>query len=183
MVLIMPRRTRTPEEIARNRLERELGNSGIIAGAVFSGIATFVMLTIALTRYEISIKIIIGIIAILLLGLTIYLGMNYLKQKNAMEDILEAFLSGERSISNISIISGLNSKAVMKIIQSMIIKGIIQNAYIDKLNYKIVEKQKTTDNANNIGKVVKCTGCGAKNTLKGIVDQKCEYCGAVLSEE
>ena len=99
-----------------------------------------------------------------------------------MEDVFESVLGGERSITNMSATSGLNEKEVIRITQSLLSKGILENVYIDKLNHKIIEKQKNADKSNNIGKVVQCSGCGAKNTLNGIIGQQCEYCGAVLHE-
>lgn len=108
--------------------------------------------------------------------------MSYIKQKNAMEGILEAFLNGERNISSIALSVRLNNKTVVNLIQRMIFKKIIMDAHIDKLNNKIVDSQKA-GSSENIGKIVICTGCGAKNTLTGKLGQTCEYCGAAINED
>lgn len=45
---------------------------------------------------------------------------DYIRQKNVMKGMLEAFLAGERNISNIAIAVGMNNKTTAKLIQTMI---------------------------------------------------------------
>lgn len=170
------------ENLARQRLSKETGNSGFLVGTIFCGVALAWALLMLLAGNSVSTKITAGIISVLLVIVIIFLSLNYMKQKNAMSDILEAFLSGERNISNIVAISGLSNKVTTKLIQNMISKGIIADATIDRINNRIVDKVKSAVSVENAGKTVICAGCGAKNTLTGVVGQKCEYCGAVLSE-
>lgn len=178
---LFQRKEKSKEQIAREKLEKEAGDSGMIMGAIGCGFATIMLLSQLLADNSVAVKITAGVFTLPLAALTVFLAIIYLKQKNAMSDILEAFLAGERSISNLVVITGLNNKTATRIIQNMITKGII-DANIDILNNKLVDKVKTVASAENIGKTVLCTGCGAKNTLTGEVGQKCEYCGALLSE-
>ena len=174
------------EDLARERLTRELGNSGLIIGIVFCSVAlawTLLMLLMGLIGNDASVMITSGIVFIILVAIIIFLAMNYTKHKNAMEGILEAFLAGERNISNIAIGVGLNNKTTAKMIQTMIFKKIIIDANIDRINNRIVDNKKATGLAENVGKIVVCEGCGAKNTLNGKAEQRCEYCGAIISED
>lgn len=179
---IFSKKETSKENLARQRLSKETGNSGFLVGTIFCGVALVWALLILLAGASVSSKIKAGIVSVLLVVAIIFLSLNYVKQKNAMSDILEAFLSGERNISNIVAISGLSNKVTTKLIQNMISKGIIADATIDRINNRIVDKVKSDVSAENAGKTVICTGCGAKNTLTGNVGQKCEYCGAALSE-
>lgn len=166
------------DEIARARLQNELGDSGWIMGAVWCGIVAIWAAIFSAVGESTSIRIISCIVLVVSIALLIFCVIKYIRRKNALEDVFESVLAGERSIKNISVTSGLNEKEVMRIVQSILSKGIIQNIYIDKFNHKILEKQKNVD----IGKVVLCSGCGAKNILNGIIGQKCEYCGTLLHE-
>ncbi len=179
---LFQRKEKSKEQIAREKLEKEAGNSGILMGAIGCGVATVMLFTPLLAGNSVAVKITAGVFSLPLAALTVFLAIIYIKTKNAMSDILEAFLAGERNISNIVSITGLSNKVTTKIIQNMISKGIIIDATIDRINNKIVDRAKTVASAENIGKTVLCMGCGAKNTLTGEVGQKCEYCGALLSE-
>lgn len=179
---LFQRKEKSKEQIAREKLEKEAGNSGMLVGGIWSGLLSACALMLLFGGENLSTKITAGITFVPLLVATIFLIMNYVKRKNAMSDILEAFLAGERNISNIVSITGLSNKVTTKIIQNMISKGIIIDANIDRLNNKLVDKVKTVESTENAGKTVLCTGCGAKNTLTGEFGQKCEYCGALLSE-
>lgn len=172
---------KSDDELARMRLQREIGNSDWIGGAMWCGIVA--IWAAIFSAFGKSISIISCIVLVVSIALLIFCVIKYIRQKKALEDVFESILGGERSITNISITSGLNEKEVIRIVQSIISKGIIKNIYIDKLNHKIIEKQKNGDKSENIGKVVQCNGCGAKNILKGIIGQQCEYCGALLHED
>lgn len=173
---------KSADDLARERLEKASGDSGWIGGIVACAIALAWTLLFLLDG-SVSVKITSGTISILLVAAIVYFAINYIKQKNAMTGILEAFLAGERNISNIAIGVGLNNKTTAKLIQTMILKKIIVNANIDRINNRIVDNKKTMSSAENIGKIIICTGCGAKNTFTGKVGQRCEYCGTVISEE
>lgn len=179
---LFPKKEISKEELARQRLSKETGNSVMLVGGIWGGLLSACALMLLFCGENLSTKITAGIVFVPLLAVTVFLIMSYIKQKNAMSDILEAFLAGERNISNIVSITGLSNKVTTKIIQNMISKGILIDATIDRINNKIVDKAKTVASAENAGKTVLCTGCGAKNTLTGEVGQKCEYCGALLSE-
>ncbi len=174
---------KSDDELARTRLQRELGDSGWIMGAVWCGIVAVWSALLSAVGESTSIKIKSCIVLVISIALLIFCVIKYIKRKNALEDVFESILAGERSIRNISVTSGLNEREVIRVVQSLLSKGIIKNVYIDKLNHKIVEKQKNADESGNIDKVVLCSGCGAKNTLNGTVGQQCEYCGAVLHED
>ncbi len=174
---------KSTEEIMRERLSHELGNSGLIGGIMWCGIVSAWAFLFLLDGETASVKIISGIIFALHLALIIYLAIRYLRQKNAMEGILEAFLAGERNISNIALSVNVDNKTVSKLIQTMIFKRIIIDAHIDKTNNRIIDTQKTADSSKNAGKIVICSGCGAKNTLTGILGQTCEYCGTAIRAE
>lgn len=180
---IFNQQDKSTEDLMRERLSKETGNSWLIIGAVWCGIGLFWALMALVAGEGISVKVTSAIIFILLLSLLIFLVRKYVRQKNALEGILEAFLAGERNISNIAISVDVDNKTVANLIQTMISKKIIINAHIDKINNKIVDNLKTTGSTENVGKIVICSGCGAKNTLNGKVGQKCEYCGAGISEE
>lgn len=180
---LFKRKEKSKEQIAREKLEHETGNSGFLVGTIFCGVALAWALLMLLAGNSVSTKITAGIISVLLVIVIIFLSLNYMKQKNAMTGILEAFLAGERSISNIAIGIGLNNKTTAKLIQTMMSKKIIIDANIDRTNNVIVDNKKTNCSPDNIGKIIICTGCGAKNTFTGKAGQRCEYCGAVISEE
>lgn len=176
-------KAKSDDEIARTKLGRETGTSVWFVGAMWCGLIAFVTFSIGTaSSASLSTRIILRIVSVILIVLTIVCAIKHIKRKNALEDVFESVLGGERSIINISATSGLSEREVIRIIQSLLSKGILKNVYIDKLNRKIIEKQKNADKSNNVGKVVQCSGCGAKNTLNGTVGQQCEYCGAVLHE-
>lgn len=179
---LFQRKEKSKEELARQRLSKETGNSVFFMGIIICSVVLMWTLLLLIIGKGAPIKITSGIISVLLVPVIVFLSSKYIKQKNAMSDILEAFLAGERNISNIVSLTGLNNKTAITIIQNMISKGIIIDANIDRLNNKLVDKVKTVASAENAGKTVLCTGCGAKNTLTGEFGQKCEYCGALLSE-
>lgn len=174
---------KSADDLARERLAKVSNNSGWIAGIGCSGVALAWALLLLAVGDGTSVKIKSGIISVLLVAAIIFFAINYVKQKNAMNSILEDFLAGERNISNIAIGVGLNNKTTAKLIQTMMSKKIIVDANIDRINNRIVDNKKTMSSAENIGKIIICTGCGAKNTFTGKVGQRCEYCGAVISEE
>ena len=174
---------KSTEELMRERLEKESGDSGWIVGIVWCGIVLLWSLLLSFWGISTSVKVTSAIIAVLALAALIFMARNYVKQKNAMEGILEAFLAGERNISNIAISVDLDNKTAAKLIQTMISKKIIIGAHLDRINNKIVDSLKITGSLENVGKIVICTGCGAKNTLSGVVGQKCEYCGTGIGEE
>ena len=174
---------KSADDLARERLENTIKSSGWIAGISCSGVALVWALLLLAAGDGTSVRIKSGIISILLVAAIVFFAINYVKQKNAMTGILEAFLGGERNISNIAIGIGLNNKTTAKLIQTMMSKKIIIDANIDRINNRIVDNKKATGSVENIGKIVVCEGCGAKNTLNGKAGQRCEYCGAVISEE
>lgn len=174
---------KSADDLARERLEEALNNNGWIEGIGYISVALAGALVFLVIGDGTSVKIKSGIISVLLIAAIIFFAINYVKQKNAMTGILEAFWAGERSISNIAIGIGLNNKTTAKLIQTMILKKIIVDANIDRINNRIVDNKKTMSSAENIGKIIICTGCGAKNTFTGKVGQRCEYCGTVISEE
>lgn len=177
------KKDKSAEELARERLQREMGNSGSILGIVFCSIALVCALSMILAGENTATKIGAGIVSVVLAAAIIFLALNYFKRKNAMEGILEAFFAGERDISYIAASVDQNSKTVCKMLQAMVSKNIIRDVYIDKLNNKIVDKVRSMDSSQNAGKIVVCAGCGAKNTLTGKPGQTCEYCGAVIGED
>ncbi len=174
---------KSADDLARERLEKESSNSNLIMGIMFCCWTLFITLLILLVADSALVKITSGIISALLVAAIIFFAINYIKQKNAMAGILEAFLAGERNISNIAVGVGLNHKTTAKLIQTMIFKKIIMDANIDRTNDKIVDNKRIASSAENIGKIILCTGCGAKNAFTGKAGQRCEYCGAVISEE
>ena len=174
---------KSAEDLARSRLERESGNSGWVGGIIGCALALLFTFSIFLAVENPFAKTILGLSTVLLTVAIVFFAIMQVKQKNAMEGILEAFLAGERNISNIAIGVGLNNKTTAKLLQTMIFKKIIIDANIDRINNRIVDSKKTTGSAKNIGKIVICEGCGAKNTLNGKAGQRCEYCGALISEE
>lgn len=181
---LLNRKEKSADDLARERLEREFKNNGwAFIGIPFCGLALMFVLPILFTSKSMAVKTVLGIVSVLLVAAIIFFAMIYMRQKNAMTGILEAFLAGERDISNIALGIGLNNKTTAKLIQTMILKKIIFDANIDRANNKIVDNKKVTGASENIGKIIICAGCGAKNTFTGKVGQRCEYCGAVISED
>lgn len=174
---------KSADDLARERLGKESANSGYVGGITICALALMFTFPIFLVTENPFTKTILGLSTVLLIAAIVFFVIMQVKQKNAMTGILEAFLAGERSISNIAIGVGLNNKTTAKLIQTMMSKKIIINANIDRTNNVIVDKKKTNCSPDNIGKIIICTGCGAKNTFTGKVGQRCEYCGAVISEE
>lgn len=174
---------KSADDLARERLGKESANSGYVGGISICGLALMFTFPIFLVEENPFTKTILGLSTVLSIAAIIFFVVMQVKQKNAMTGILEAFLAGERNISNIAIGIGLNNKTTAKLIQTMMSKKIIIDANIDRTNNVIVDNKKTNCSPDNIGKIIICTGCGAKNTFTGKAGQKCEYCGAVISEE
>lgn len=180
---LLNRKEKSADDLARERLEREINDSGWMGGIVICALALMFTFPIFLAVKNTFTKTVLGLSTAILTASIVFFVIMQVKQKNAMTGILEAFLAGERDISNIALGIGLNNKTAVKMIQTMILKKIIFDANIDRTNNKIVDNKKVTGASENIGKIIICAGCGAKNTFTGKVGQRCEYCGAVITED
>lgn len=177
------RKEKNPNDLARDRLEKELTNSTAVAIISFCALGLTWSLMVLLGAKTAKTKIYSVIISVLLITVIVFLEIIHQRRKNAMIGILEAFLGGERNVSNIAMEIRMDNKTTAKLIQTMMFKKIIIDASIDIPNNQIVDRKKSTDSMENIGKIVACRGCGASNTLDGTVGQRCEYCGALIDEE
>lgn len=174
---------KSADDLARERLEKASGNSGWVGGISGCALALIFTFPIFLVVENPFTKTILGLSTLLLTAAIAFFVIMQVKQKNAMKSVLEDFLAGERDIANIATHISANVQYTVKLIQTMMAKKIIIDANIDRTNNVIVDSKKTNCSPDNIGKIIICTGCGAKNTFTGKVGQRCEYCGAVISEE
>lgn len=97
-----------------------------------------------------------------------------------------------QSIDNVASAVGLSYEAVAKDLQDMINIGYLKDAYIHQGNREIILKQREpvpvvyaqtvgTEQAVSQAKVVRCSGCGANNTIMVGSVSECEYCGTPIN--
>ena len=113
---------------------------------------------------------------------------NHEKKADKCDFILSDGLKNFNEEADVLVIAGMGGLLISNIIlndyeKEIKFKKIIIDANIDRTNNVIIDSKKTNCSPDNIGKIIICTGCGAKNTFTGKVGQRCEYCGAVISEE
>ena len=137
--------------------------------ALFSGIGRIISLS-----FDGVIFTIIGIALI-------YFGIKFKKTFSRRMNILNMVPnSGKASISYIANAAGFPDNLVVKDLQILIKKELLDGVYVNiATNEVIVNSKSRASNEQLDARRVKCVGCGAINSVTGKVGE-CEYCGSPL---
>lgn len=112
-------------------------------------------------------------------------------EAESIKQYLAIIINGNvRQLENIAATTGKSYEVVRSDIQKMIQKGYLKNAYIDESIREIVlpnnrpienssENHDAKKDSHAQTKIVRCSYCGANNTIVGISGE-CEYCGSPL---
>lgn len=138
---------------------------------------------------------VVGIIALILVlfggggAFALYKGRSYIKKGTKYNRYVSIINNSDMLIDNIAAAYPTTYEKATEDLQTMIDDGFFMNAYIDLNQRKVVMPPKQADNVavntNTAGtdaqpRTVKCSNCGATNTLIAGSVNECEYCGTPL---
>lgn len=139
---------------------------------------------------------VVGIIVMILIifggggAFALYKANSYIKKGTKYNRYISVINSNnDMLIDNIAAAYPTTYEKAAEDLQAMIDDGYFMNAYIDLNQRKVVMPTKPVDNVavntNTAGtdtqpRTVKCSNCGATNTLIAGSVNECEYCGTAL---
>lgn len=160
-------------------------------GAKLLGILNIVLISVAIF-YMLIALIIFSKFNLVVAGLLFAFGLYSRRRLKRAKKFMELIVHNkERSIERLASSIPTSYSAAKTEIEAMIMQRLIEGAYVDEVNGKIViydeELKKAevfeTDNKKSISKrvVVNCAGCGAKVVVEENEVLKCEFCDSLIA--
>lgn len=170
-----------------DKISKLISNIMFGAGIVLD-ILTLLLICASIDMKDFSIFM-IGMILFFLPGTGLIFFGNKRKRKAKLMNEYLKYINTRRNINMDTLCQeiGVNKEKAIQDITEMINKKMI-NGYIDETNSlilseyeKMAEEKEKQENEKTM--IIKCSQCGAQNTVSIGVPQECMYCGTMLQDK